>query len=1210
MKGRALTSKSALKLLFFSIIIIPLFLQHVGAVAPTPEAIEKWKQEGILDKIIEQYRAFKDAGGCSPDSGLLSMRRTMSASAAGTIDTIRVPVILVDFSDKTFPEGPVAGTPNLFDSILFSDRNKVGRQNPSGSMTDYYFENSYGKLYITGQVFGPYRMPQTYAWYVADNTGLTNSSILARDAAIAANADIDYSQFGTKSTNLYGLVVIHPGIGAETGATDAIWSHKSSLPSGVVLDGVTIRTYDVLPEEYGNVLQPIGTFCHEYGHILNLPDLYDINNNANSEGLGDWSLMSSGNYCGNGRYPSHFDVWSKIRVGFISSANVINVTSNIYQAEIPEVEYNKIVYRINASTATNSEYWLIENRQKVGFDQQLPGKGLCIYHIDPLKTSGGGINTDPNHYGVALEQADGLDALAKGGSRGDAGDAWPYGTLKRSFTDLSTPNSKTWNGVTSEVGVWNISNFDSLMYADLDYEFSRPYILMSGSDSLRYTDSVYGNGDMVIDQDETVELFCRVKNILRNAYNWSMTLESDNPDIEFIDNHVRQSSGNQLLYSATADYAADIPVRFRLRTGSVPKLSNFTLTLHADSVLNSYDEAYSKSFTFALAVGTPNVLIVDDDNGMGYQTVYSSICTRLGVPTSIWDKSTLGSPTAEKLAHFKSVFWVHGKKPTGTLTLDDLSALRTYLDNGGNLAMGSASAAAQLVTLDSTFLRDYLHARYVDSVANGWVFFGLSGGDLGDSIKYIYDGNTATEVFNALKRTQCVLPVYPASQAFTTSSRRNGPSIVGKWAGVTYNGAHKTVFLTFAPEFLSSLDMGGNFMPPDTLIKKILTFFDGATYNPGIHVQEYKPSIGDSLHILENVPEFRWVGMYPLGYKQLQFEVEFGTDQDWTSAELWSPGPIVSDSPKITYAGVPLVDGTTFYSRIRVFDGVMWSPWYESKFRMNTAPTVPVISSPADGSIVLSLPSLTVTNSTDGDSDPLMYSYEVYLDSLLATIQTSANNIPSGTLTTSWLCNFPALENHHVYWRARSFDGYEYSAWSTVANFWQDATQTPPTVPTLIDPPTPDGKPVFTLYPTFNWAISTDIDPFDSVRYKFEISPNSDFSSSYTKDDLLTNTLTLVDSLNYSTHYYWRVTAKDKLDNVSLSSTDFWTWVLGDCNGSHSVDISDLSLIVSYLSGAGGVIEPKFTGDFNKDCSIDIVDLSYLVDYLTEGAGKLLPGCQ
>ncbi|GAI15404.1 unnamed protein product, partial [marine sediment metagenome] len=309
-----------------------------------------------------------------------------------------------------------------------------------------------------------------------DDDGLSLSRYLATHAVDAAENDgVDFSKYDyDNDLECDGVIIIHPGRGAEEG-TYGIWSHKWTLSQPRVYDGVYISAYTMNPEEawfpMGVKLSPIGVFCHEYGHILGLPDLYDIDYTpSSSHGLGYWSLMAYGNQLNYSRTPAHLDAWCKDLVGFL---DFIVVDSNVFQAAIPAVEYNPVVYKLQNSYTGSHEYWVVENRRKVGFDLYLPGQGLCIYHVDENAFPN---NQDYLRYYVAMEQADGSNDLALTvGNKGDGGDPWPG--LAREFHNLSNPNSRTnVGGVVTQIGVWRISDRDSLMTADFDIEYSRPWV--------------------------------------------------------------------------------------------------------------------------------------------------------------------------------------------------------------------------------------------------------------------------------------------------------------------------------------------------------------------------------------------------------------------------------------------------------------------------------------------------------------------------------------------------------------------------------------------------------------------------------------------------------------------------------------------------------------------------------------------------------------
>jgi immune inhibitor A len=330
-------------------------------------------------------------------------------------------------------------------------------------------------FYVTGGITNPLRMPSTYAYYEGGASGIgiatPRSQELVLNAIDAANtAGVNFQDYDHDNDGFIdGLVIIHAGLGAETGGF-GIWSHKFHLPSTISRDGVQIYDYTMNPEEFPGAISPIGVICHEFGHTFGLPDLYDIDYQPEtSEGLGNWSIMASGTYNFNGRRPAHFDAWCKARIGFLS---LINVTANLDNAVLPAVEYSPVAYKLK-NAASQHEYWVVENRRKKGFDLNIPGEGLLIYHVDTLAPAN---NIDVNRYYVALEQADGdLDLEFTLNNVGDAGDPFPGSTNNREFHDYTTPSDVTNFSafVYPHIGVMDISNSDSVMYADLDISFSR-----------------------------------------------------------------------------------------------------------------------------------------------------------------------------------------------------------------------------------------------------------------------------------------------------------------------------------------------------------------------------------------------------------------------------------------------------------------------------------------------------------------------------------------------------------------------------------------------------------------------------------------------------------------------------------------------------------------------------------------------------------------
>ncbi|MCC6684115.1 MAG: immune inhibitor A, partial [Bacteroidia bacterium] len=196
----------------------------------------------------------------------------------------------------------------------------------------------------------------------------------------------------------------------------------------------------------------IGVFVHEFGHILGLPDLYDVS--YVSEGIGNWGVMGGGCWLNGEKTPCHFDAWSKMQLGWQQPL----VISQEKTYTLPACVDSNISFKI--LTPNSNEYFLLENMQKRKFDTYLPGKGLAIWHINTYKTSlypgNNSINTDTTDQGVSLTEADGLRHLDRGSNQGDPGDLFPGAKSKRIFEDESYPSAKMNDGFPSGVKVTEI----------------------------------------------------------------------------------------------------------------------------------------------------------------------------------------------------------------------------------------------------------------------------------------------------------------------------------------------------------------------------------------------------------------------------------------------------------------------------------------------------------------------------------------------------------------------------------------------------------------------------------------------------------------------------------------------------------------------------------------------------------------------------------
>ncbi len=451
MIGKEMIAKAALLLLLALFLLgefVPTYAAPFSAFPLTKEQLESLKIRGELEDALAARDAFLD-GVRSKESGPSTERLSLGER--------RALLILVDFEDN-----PADYDVEHFEEMLFSEG-----EYPTGSFRDYYQETSYEQLDVEGDVAGWYRMPQDYAYYAGAYYGFgaypRNAQRLVEDAVDAADPDVDFADYDNNNDGVVDmLIVVHAGV-EGAGNPGNIWSHVSVTYGFLAHDGVYVYKYAMCPE-----LSSIGVYCHEFGHILGLPDLYDTD--YTSTGLGSWSLMASGAHNDYGRTPAHFDAWCKVKLKWIEP---IVVEDKLTGASLPAVENEPVVYRLWTDGATEKQYFLVENRQKVGFDEYLPGDGLLIYHIDDNVRN----NRDENHYRVAVEQADGRRDLEYGRSA-DRGDPFPGFSDNRRFDSFSDPNSKDYRGQKTHVEVTAISDSGQEMTANLAVVETAPDFLL------------------------------------------------------------------------------------------------------------------------------------------------------------------------------------------------------------------------------------------------------------------------------------------------------------------------------------------------------------------------------------------------------------------------------------------------------------------------------------------------------------------------------------------------------------------------------------------------------------------------------------------------------------------------------------------------------------------------------------------------------------
>lgn len=431
-----------------------------------PDAFKERRARG-------ETTAFTYTRALMPMAQRVQANRARLATGAMTVDAARaaggtaisgsrsIPVLLAKFTNTSadpYPHGNLQK--ELFDGPW-----------PTGTMTDYYREISYGLFTVTGTVRPWKALPQTDSHYEggAGCNGLCGSSKVGdflKDTLDASDSSVNFADFdndgpdgqpnsGDDDGYVDFVAFVHPEAGGECGNSNT-WSHRWTYSSWASNDYRTndakngggfikVNDYVIMPALAcnGSTMIQIGVFAHEFGHAFGLPDLYDTDDsNGASEGIGNWCLMAGGSWGGDGstpERPTHMSAWSKEYLGWV---NPTTVTADQKPASLPSVETNASVLKLRIST---TQYYLIENRQKKLFDQNLPTGGLAIWRINESVVGAGlannAVNADATNKGVDLEETDGKAELDSGQSRGDAGDLYPGSAGKKSFDNTTNPKS-------------------------------------------------------------------------------------------------------------------------------------------------------------------------------------------------------------------------------------------------------------------------------------------------------------------------------------------------------------------------------------------------------------------------------------------------------------------------------------------------------------------------------------------------------------------------------------------------------------------------------------------------------------------------------------------------------------------------------------------------------------------------------------------------
>ena len=359
-------------------------------------------------------------------------------------------VILVQYTDVKFL------TPNPQQTFLrFFNEEGYNEDGMQGSVRDYFLAQSYGKLEITFDVVGPYTTRNDMAYYGEPTPTAhdRNTLLMVTEAIDAAAADVNFSNYDwDKDGEVDQIFIIFAGYSQAQGADEnTIWPHESKLQAYGIekkFNGVKLNTYACASELRGDGIQQpigemdgIGTACHEFSHCLGLPDMYDTSEGNPNFGMAYWDIMGAGSYLDNSRKPAGYTSYERWFSGWLEPTELKDLTRINDMKPLATTPEAYILY----NEKNKNEYYLLENRQPIGFDSGLYGHGLLILHVDYNETSwmNNTVNTETDHQRMTIIPADNEYGIYT--IKSFAGDPWPGVTNNMALTNFSTPAATLYN---------------------------------------------------------------------------------------------------------------------------------------------------------------------------------------------------------------------------------------------------------------------------------------------------------------------------------------------------------------------------------------------------------------------------------------------------------------------------------------------------------------------------------------------------------------------------------------------------------------------------------------------------------------------------------------------------------------------------------------------------------------------------------------------
>lgn len=339
----------------------------------------------------------------------LSSRRNVSLKASSnpqkeklnnfpTIGEVHSLVILVQFADTKF--STVGSDAHQFFNNMLNEPGFTYSNGANGSARDFYLNSSNGRFQPQFDVIGPVTLPEKYSYYGANKGSSVDNPVrleqFVREACTLADPQVDFSQYDHNQDGyIDNIYFFYAGKGeADSGDGNAIWPHSAYYSdmakdaglseTSLKLDGIEVGNYTCSNEINGTLITPqpagIGTFVHEFGHVLGLADHYDVNYGMTTFAPGSFDTMAQASYNNNGNTPAAFSAYERACLGWLDLTVLKNGVDSLNV--LPDLNDSNKAYVVPVGGTNDEEYFIMENRQQKGWDAFIPGHGMLLWHID------------------------------------------------------------------------------------------------------------------------------------------------------------------------------------------------------------------------------------------------------------------------------------------------------------------------------------------------------------------------------------------------------------------------------------------------------------------------------------------------------------------------------------------------------------------------------------------------------------------------------------------------------------------------------------------------------------------------------------------------------------------------------------------------------------------------------------------------------------